>query len=70
MPLIPVCYVHYRTYLIVSRMLAKTCQLWLSTGGSSGFHWLVCHLSYEGKTARNFGHQLFVLLLYHVEELV
>ena len=68
--LISVCYVHYRKYLIISRMLAKTCQVWLSTGGSLGFRWLVCHLSHEGEIVPNFGHQLFVLLLYHVEEFV
>jgi hypothetical protein len=47
-------------------MLARTCQVWFSTGQLSGFRWLVCHLSHEGEIVRNFGHQLCVFLLYHV----
>ena len=58
------------TYLIIPRMLTRTRQAWLSTGGSSGFRWLICHLSHEGEIVRNLGHQFLVFLLYSVKEFV
>ena len=60
----------------IARAINSTSLYWhsstdeQSTGGLSSFRWLVCHLSHKGEIVCNFGHQLFVFLLYHVEEFV